>query len=100
VLAATHDAAGAAAGTAVAEFVLAGGMAVSVRRAGVSLSPDRRALPRVLLSGVVALWPLLLGGSSFVEAILSLATFGVLLLVLRAVPAELMAVLRRRPVDG
>jgi O-antigen/teichoic acid export membrane protein len=95
ILATTHDAVGAAAGTAVAEAVLAAGMAFSVRRAGVPLSPNLSALVRVVLSAVVSLWPLLLGVSSLVAAVLALVTYAVLLLVLRAIPAELMVLLRR-----
>jgi O-antigen/teichoic acid export membrane protein len=100
VLAATHDAVGAAAGTAIAEWVLSAGMAFSVLRAGVSLSPDLGALPRVALATVLALWPLLLAHdgtwSSLVAAALSVGTFAALAVALRAVPPELLAFVRWR----
>lgn len=96
ILTITHDAVGAAAATAVAEAVLTAGMARAVLRGGIGLRPDLRALARVALAAVVALWPMLAIGSALVGAVLSLATFAVLLLVLRAVPPELLELVPRR----
>ena len=97
VLAATHDAVGAAAGTAAAEWVLAACMALAVRSAGVSLKPDLRVLPRIALAAGLALWPLAIAhdgvGSSLVAALLSIATFLAAVVVLRAYPSEVVAAL-------
>jgi O-antigen/teichoic acid export membrane protein len=100
ILTATHAAVGAAAGTAIAEWVLTAGMGISVMRGGVSLAPDLQALPRVALAAVVSLWPLLLGmdeaGQSLAAAALSIGTFVVVAVGLRAVPPELIDIARRR----
>ena len=97
ILAMTYDATGAAAGTALAEWVLSGAMAFAVRSAGVSLGINVRGLPRIALAAALALWPLAIEHqgiwSSLVAAALSIATFAVAVLALRAVPAEVLEVL-------
>lgn len=104
VLASTHGAVGAAIGTAVAESLLAAGLAVTVRRAGVSLGIDVRETVRVALAGAVAVAAGLVATESLAvpsaaAAAAALLLYGALVAVLRAVPPEaheLLAGVRRR----
>ncbi|WP_354699229.1 hypothetical protein DSM112329_04939 [Paraconexibacter sp. AEG42_29] len=104
ILASTHGAVGAAIGTAVAESLLAVGLAITIRRAGVPLGIDVGETARVVGAGLVAVGAGL-AATQLLDVPSVLATAGALVLyaglvvALRAVPpeaAELMQGLRAR----
>ena len=93
-LATAYGAQGAAVGTVLAELVMAGGLGCSVHRAGVLLSPDRRALPRVVLAAALGLAPAALTMVPVLpRTVLCLGTYAAALLLLRALPKELLEAL-------
>ena len=91
VLTAASGAEGAAIGTAVAESALLLAYPLVLRRRHPELMPSLANLPRVaiafLLAGAAGLLPL----PALASTALALSVFGVALLLLRAVPAELLA---------
>jgi O-antigen/teichoic acid export membrane protein len=95
-LASADGAQGAALGTAITEVGLAATMPLVLRRTDPTLVPSMVSVPRVALAGgIAALVALLPGASSIVLVVLgTLVYFGVLLLV-RAIPQELVEELRR-----
>ena len=89
---------GAAIGTAVAEIVAAIVQAFAVVRGRPRLRPSVRILPRVAVAAAVALIPLALTGiglPTIVLLTLSTLLFGVVLLLVRAFPPELMDIVPR-----
>jgi O-antigen/teichoic acid export membrane protein len=105
VLAATMGAVGAAIGTVVGESVLAVGYLWALTRGRPDLRPPLRAAGRSLLAAGAALGAgALLGLGPVVDTAVALALFALLLVVFRAVPAELLVLLpepvRRRLPGG
>jgi O-antigen/teichoic acid export membrane protein len=94
ILAASMGEEGAAIGTVVGESVLAGGYLWALTRYRPDLRPPLRAASRSVLAAALALAAgLLLGLGPVVDTAVALIVFGVLLLVLRAVPPDLLALL-------
>ena len=99
VLAATGGARGAAVATVLGEVVVAGGMGVALHRAQpgmlLSLRYTATVLGAAALGAAVILVP---GLPALVATAIALSVYGVLLVVLRAIPEELLAELppRRR----
>jgi O-antigen/teichoic acid export membrane protein len=96
-LAAAYGAEGAAAGTVVGEWSLAVGYLVALRRAAPPVAPGFGRAAR----GLVAAAPcfalaLVTGVPAWIMAILALALYAVLLAVMRAIPDELIELVRRR----
>ncbi len=90
---------GAAAGTAAAEVIAALVQIVAVRRTDPRLRAPVKELPRVALAAAAALSPLALTlahAPTIVALLLSNTIFFALLLLLRAVPAEVYDVLPAR----
>lgn len=97
VLTLAGGAVGAAAGTTIAEVVLAAMLAAGVRRAGVPLAPDMRALPRVLAAALLAAAVgVLLPVPSLPAAAAAVAVYCAAILSLGALPRELLGILRPR----
>jgi O-antigen/teichoic acid export membrane protein len=97
VLTETDGARGAAAATAAAEVVLAVGLALALGRTGdVRVQVAWRTIPRVLLAAALAVLVILTALPAVVEAVVAVAVYGVGLVVLRALPAELVEEARRR----
>ncbi|MTD46217.1 oligosaccharide flippase family protein [Conexibacter sp. W3-3-2] len=94
-LAGPHGAVGAAIGTTIAEFTMVVALAIAVRRTGVPLNPDRRALVRVVGAAAVAATAVLLPLPDLAQAVIALGVFGGLLLALRALPSEVLELVRR-----
>ncbi len=87
---------GAAIGTATAEIVAAIAQALAVARGRPQLRAPARILPRVALASAVALTPLALTGigvPTIALLVLSSALFGLALLLLHALPRELLDLL-------
>jgi O-antigen/teichoic acid export membrane protein len=94
LLAPVDGARGAAIGVAVAEIVGAIVQAAAVIRGRPDLRPSLRVVPRVALATAVALTPLALTGAPvIVRLALSTLLYGIVVLVLRALPAELTSLL-------
>jgi O-antigen/teichoic acid export membrane protein len=101
ILASTDGAVGAAIGTAVAETVLTLGLALAVRGAGVSLGIDVAVTVRVVVAGAAAVAFGLVATDlvdlpSVVAAGAALLLYAGLVTVLRALPEELLVVVRAR----
>lgn len=100
VLASSYGAVGAASATTAVEILYTAMLAAAVLRAGVRPQISLGAMPRAVLAallGALALAPA--GLPDVLRPVLALAVYGVALLVLRAVPRELLEqipVLRRR----
>jgi O-antigen/teichoic acid export membrane protein len=93
-LVAADGARGAAIGTAAAEVLAAVVLAVSVVRGRPELRPSLRALPRVALAATLGLTPLAMTGVPVIAKIaISTALFGVVLLLTRAIPPEMSALM-------
>jgi O-antigen/teichoic acid export membrane protein len=101
VLASSDGANGAAIATLCGESVLAGGLLLALVRDHPELRPELGVLFKVLLAAapavVIALLPDL---PSLVRGLLALAAYSLLLLLMRAVPAELYELLYRRRIPG
>jgi O-antigen/teichoic acid export membrane protein len=87
---------GASIASAVCEFVVAAGYLAALLRRHAHLRPDLRAAPRVLVAAVAAACVLLLPLPSIALWAIASVVYGALLLVLRALPAELLVILPRR----
>lgn len=91
---------GAALGTAIAEIVAALLQALVVAHERPPLRPSLRVVPYVILASAVGLIPLALTGlPTIVRLAISVALFGAVVLVTRALPAELIDLLPWRRVD-
>jgi len=95
VLASSGGARGAAIGTAVAELAIALLYPLVLRRSHPELIPGLGVLPRVAAATLAGALVVLLGLPSLVAMTLAGAIFVAVLLVLRAVPQELLAVVGR-----
>jgi hypothetical protein len=104
ILAASMGEEGAALGTVVGESVLACGYLWALTRNRPDMRPPLRSAARSVLAAAVALAAgLLLGLGPGVDTAVALVLFALLLLVLRAVPPDLLALLPeplRRRVPG
>lgn len=89
---------GASIASAVCEFVVAAGYLLALRRRYPHLRPSLAGLPRVVFAAAVSASALALPLPSIVLWVIASAVFLSVLLLLRAVPAELVAVLMRH--DG
>ena len=87
---------GASIASAVCEFVVAGGYLLALTRRHAHLRPSFATLPRVVLAAAVAASVLLLPLPSIVLWAIASFVYLALLGLLRAVPAELLHVIRRR----
>ncbi|MBI5105316.1 MAG: oligosaccharide flippase family protein [Solirubrobacterales bacterium] len=97
VLAAAYDEQGAAVGTLVGESVLAVGYGFAVSRHRPELRPPLGVIARAIPAGAIAVAAgALLGLGAVPDTILGLLVFGVLVLVLRLVPPDLLALLPER----
>lgn len=98
VLASSHGAEGAALGTVLGETTLAVGYALALLRGRPDLRPEVGRPLRAVLATGPGLLLLLTPVPSIPAALLAVAVFGVLLVVLRAVPDEILDLLPRRGV--
>jgi O-antigen/teichoic acid export membrane protein len=97
VLTAIDGAQGAAIGTAAAEIVGATAGGILLVRGRAHLKPDLAVLPRVAVAALLGAAPALAGGIPVVVRVgLATLIYGVALLALRAIPAELMDLLPAR----
>jgi O-antigen/teichoic acid export membrane protein len=97
ILAPIDGARGAAIGVAAAEIVGASVQAFVAIRGRPELRPSLRVLPRVALAAAVALTPLALTGAPVIlRLLLSTCLYGIVVLVLRVLPAELASLLPAR----
>jgi O-antigen/teichoic acid export membrane protein len=99
VLASTHGARGAALATVGAELTLASGTLVALLRAHPELRPRLTVLPKVAFAAAPALaLTLALVGelSSLVRTVLALTVYGLLILLTRALPQEILELIPRR----
>jgi O-antigen/teichoic acid export membrane protein len=97
VLSSAAGAQGAAVATAIAEVVLVSSLAAVLIRRHPVLRPSLAAVPRVALAAVLAGATVLIPGiPDLVAAALATLIYGGALVVLRAVPPELLAEIRRR----
>jgi O-antigen/teichoic acid export membrane protein len=96
VLASAHGAEGAALGTVLAEATLAIGYVLALTHGRPDLRPEVGRPARALVAGGVALLMLLAPIPSIPAAVLALGVYVAALLVVRAVPDELLALVRRR----
>jgi O-antigen/teichoic acid export membrane protein len=87
---------GASIASAVCEFVVAGGYLVALARRHAHLRPSLATLPRVALAAGLAAGALLLPVASIVQWAIASVVYLTLVLVLRAVPAELLRLMPRR----
>jgi O-antigen/teichoic acid export membrane protein len=87
---------GASIASAACEFVAAGGYLLALARGHAHLRPNLSMLPRVALAGAVATGALALPLPSIVAWAIASLVYVLLLVVLRAFPHELLAVLLRR----
>lgn len=87
---------GASIASAVCEFVVAGGYLLALLRRHPHLRPDLRTLPRVAIAAGVAISVMLLPLPSIALWAIASAIYLGLLLVLRALPSELLLLLPRR----
>jgi O-antigen/teichoic acid export membrane protein len=87
---------GASIASAVCEFVVAGGYLVALARRHAHLRPSLATLPRVALAAALAAGALLLPVASIVQWAIASVVYLTLVLVLRAVPAELLRLMPRR----
>lgn len=95
VLASSDGAAGAAAGTAITEWLAAFVGALVLRRCAPDLFPSMRVVPRVALAAGIAALPMLISGvPAYVTAIISSVIYVAILLLMRAIPAEVFEELR------
>jgi O-antigen/teichoic acid export membrane protein len=91
-IASADGARGAAIGTTIAEYVFVLMMGAAVYRSGIRPAIDWGALPRSLLAAALGAATLAIPGlADVVRMLVALAVYGVALLVLRAVPDELIA---------
>jgi O-antigen/teichoic acid export membrane protein len=96
----SHQADGGAVMTATLEITLAGAYAAVLAYRRPDLRPSPKVVPRVALALAIALCVgLLLPVSTVVAVVISGAVMLALLFALRAVPAEFLDALRRRPVE-
>jgi O-antigen/teichoic acid export membrane protein len=94
VLASAHGALGAAIASVCAETTLALGLLVALVRSRPELRPRGAIVSKVAVAAVpAAAIALLSGASSLVRALLALAVYGLLIVLLRAVPGELLELL-------
>jgi O-antigen/teichoic acid export membrane protein len=87
---------GASIASALCEFVVAGGYLVALARRHAHLRPSLATLPRVALAAALAVGALLLPVASIVQWAIASVVYLTLVLVLRAVPAELLRLMPRR----
>jgi O-antigen/teichoic acid export membrane protein len=87
---------GASIASAVCEFVVAGGYLVALARRHAHLRPSLATLPRVALAAGLAAGALLLPVASIVQWAIASVVYLTLVLVLRAVPTELLRLMPRR----
>lgn len=99
-LAPSLDAIGAAIATLAAEAVLAVGYAVALRRRNAALSPSLAILPKALAAAAVGTCAALLPTHPVVDAVVGAVGFVGVLVLLRAIPPELINALRGRDPDG
>jgi O-antigen/teichoic acid export membrane protein len=99
-LAPALDAMGAAIATLAAEAVLAVGYMIALHRRNAALSPELAIIPKVILAAGVGSAAGLLPTPAVVDAAAGAAAFVAVLLVLRAVPPELLHALRGRDPEG
>jgi O-antigen/teichoic acid export membrane protein len=95
-LAATHGARGAALATLGGEFTLAAGSAIALMHGHPEFRPRLAILPKVTLAaipGVLLVFATDL--SSFLKALLALASYGVLIALSRALPREIVELIPR-----
>jgi len=96
-LAPGHGARGAAIATVVGEAVLAAGCLIALVRARPDLRPDFGIVPRVVLAAAVAVGVAVVSGlPALPNALVAAALYTAGVLVLRAVPEELLVLVRRR----
>lgn len=97
-LASTHGATGAAVATLCAESVLAAGLLLALLRGHPEHRPRVGIVLKVALATAPAVFLALLSGiPSLVRALLALAAYGLLIVLTRAVPEELLELLPSRP---
>lgn len=97
VLAHSHGATGAAVATVCGESVLALALLAALLHGHPELRPKLGIVPKVALAASPAVALALLGGvSSLVRAVLALAAYGLLIVLTRAVPAEVVELLPLR----
>jgi len=99
-LAPTLDAMGAAIATLGAEAVLAIGYAIALHRRNAALTPNLAVIPKVLVAAGAGAAAGLSPTPAVVDAVIGGAVFAAVLVVLRAVPPELMHALRGRDPEG
>jgi O-antigen/teichoic acid export membrane protein len=87
---------GASIASAVCEFVVAGGYLVALARRHAHLRPSLATLPRVALAAALATGALLLPVASILQWAIASVVYLTLVLVLRAVPTELLRLMPRR----
>jgi O-antigen/teichoic acid export membrane protein len=87
---------GASIASAVCEFVVAGGYLLALARRHTHLRPSLAMLPRVAFAAAVAAGALLLPLASIVQWAIASVVYLTLILVLGAVPAELLRLMPRR----
>jgi O-antigen/teichoic acid export membrane protein len=98
VLASSHGATGAAVATLCGESVLALGLLLALLHGHPELRPRLGIVLKVALATVPAAFLALLpGATSLVRAVLALAAYGLLIVLTRAVPAEVLELLPARP---
>ena len=95
VLAEADGARGAAVATATAELLLCLASGLAVRRAAIRLEITRSAIPRVLAAGGLAALVALTGLPSVLALALALAVYAGALVLLRALPPEVVVEARR-----
>jgi O-antigen/teichoic acid export membrane protein len=101
ILASSHGARGAAVATLCSETALAIGLLIALMRGHPELRPELKVAAKVLAAaGPAAVLALVPDLPSLARALLALAVYAVLLLVMRAVPAELFELLSRRRIPG
>jgi O-antigen/teichoic acid export membrane protein len=95
-LAPTHGASGAALATLCGELTLAVGLLAVLLHEHPELRPRATVLPKVLLAGIPALAVALLPNiSSLARALAALALYGLLIVLTRAVPEEIVELIPR-----
>ena len=96
LLAEAHGATGAAIGTVIGEAALALGYMVALRRGEPAVAPSLAASVPAAAAALPPLGLLWSGLPSGLAAVLALILYGVLLLVFRAIPDELIDLVPRR----
>lgn len=95
-LAASHGARGAAVGIVAGEWTLATGYMVALRRTDPELLPRLRTVVKILVAAGPAFAVIALGLPGGWQMLLSLVAYAVGLIVLRAIPRELLELLPRK----